>query len=63
MAYSHGIIIVLPTETYTCDMMDIIDYLYIGILPPTIHKVVTNNLTRFILHQITQHYDRCLLVF
>ena len=38
--------------------MNIIKHLYIGILPPPIHKAVTNNIIQIFLYQITQHHDR-----
>ena len=38
--------------------MNIIDHLYIEVLPPPLNTIILDNLTTFSQHQLTQHHNR-----
>ena len=45
MVYTLDIIMALPPDNYICNIMYIIDYMYVGILPQPTNKEIINNLT------------------
>ena len=56
LAHTHNLVSTLPPNNYTRDSLNIIDHLYIGILPTTLHTSIKIYLTSVERHQLTTHH-------
>ena len=54
-AYSHGLVSTLPPANYSRATMNVIDHIYIGILPPTVHIKIDRFFSSFVQHQQRAH--------
>ena len=54
-AYSHGLVSTFPPANYSRAIMNVIDYIYIRILPRTAHITINRFFSAFIQHQQRAH--------
>ena len=55
LTYTHGLVSLLPPVNYTQATMNVIDHIYIGILPRSVHTLIRQHFSLFVTQQQRDH--------
>ena len=58
LTYTHGLVSLLPPVNYTQATMNVIDHIYIGILPRSVHTLIRQHFSLFVTQKQRAHDRR-----